>query len=247
MSKIGSEEKLPEQSGSSIPSGGSDESGNSNPIVRALKWIFGVIDGHVFPGPIGRFAVAIVIFLAGLAWTETYQYVQRLFEDPEDSVKNLAQKQKVAFDKIDVDLKNLQGSVDGNGRKILASIENSVVELKKSNEVLVSRLREAKEENVGGKAEAPSPQGVYLGDFVVVREQGSIVVDASTSVGIQSISKRFVTVRVSSLLGESSSRKNLSVGESVDFRREDGRSCKTTLISLSEEQGAAMRTACGSQ
>lgn len=218
-----------------------------NIVWRFLKWMWRIIDGKVFPGPFGRTMVALVMLAFGVAGSEGYQYVRDHFIDPDEAVKALAKDQKVAFDKLDAQIGSLRGAVDGNGKAVLSSIENTVAELKKTNAALVSRLAQEGSRSPGAGAPDAAASGIYQGDLVTVRESGSIVIDASTSIGIQSIDTRTVVVRVSSLVEPHNSGKRLDIGEAVSYRRGDGQSCMTTLISISEEQGASMRTACAAQ
>lgn len=223
-----------------------------NVVWRFLKWMWGLIDGEVFPGPVGRTVVAVVILVLGAAGSEGYQYVRDYFIDPDEAVNKLAEDQKSAFKKLDGQIGALRGTLDENDRAALSSIEGTISELKKTNAALVYQLRqEGAREPVAGEPVADAtvsmPAGIYQGDFVMVRASGSIVVDSSTSIGIKSIGRRSVVVRVSSLVEPHNSSKTLDVGEAVSYRRGDGLACMTTLIAISEGQGATMRTACTSQ
>lgn len=243
MSNSESSGKSPEVAVASSAPNGSLKAKKPNIVWRFFKWMWRIVDGKIFPGPVGRTVVAVVMLIIGIAGSEAYQFVRNRISDPDEEVKKLATAQKDAFGKLDRQIVALHGAVDESGKRTLAAMEGTLDELKKANAALVSRLKEA---GGRGASAAELPAGIYMGDMVVVRELGSIVVDPSTSIGIQSIFKEAVVVRVSSLVDDSGSER-LDVGESVSYRRGDGRVCKTTLISLSEDQGATMRTACASQ
>lgn len=203
-----------------------------------------VIDGKAYPGSFGRTVVALIVLCIGIAGSEGYQYVRNLIDDPDEEVKKLAERQDTAFARLDSDMRSLEGSVDANGKRILASIGNTVDALKAANAELIARLSRAAEANSAGGAGAARADGVYIGDMVIARENGSIVIDPSTSIGIQDVGVYRAQLQVSSLSDEPSASKSLKVGEFVSYRRADGQGCKTTLIAIAKDHSATLRTAC---
>lgn len=178
MSNSESDSKPQETAVASAASSAPVKAKQPNVIWRFFKWMWRVIDGKLFPGPIGRTVVAAILLAIGVAGNEGYQFIRDRIIDPDEVVKQLAKDQKTAFSKLDRELAELHGSVDENGKKALSSIEGTLAELKKANALLVSRLRQT-----GGRgadvpmtdtsAAASSPAGIYLGDLVEVRESGS--------------------------------------------------------------------------
>ncbi len=242
---------IPSDSASGAPSTTQEQKDVSAPkrqgiIISFLAWWLGLVNGTVFPGTVGRSVVGVVLIVLGLAIGEAYQFARGYFIDPDEKIDKIANEQKNAFDKLENGLQSLRGAVDDSGKKTLSGLEDSVTQLKVSNAALIAELRDSSRGADGKDVQTAAGAGGYSGATVVIQANASIDIDPSTSIGIQRVGRSSVDVRVSSLAADASRGTTLNVGEFVSYRKENGQTCKTTLISLSDDRKATFRTACAS-
>lgn len=212
-------------------------------IRRALGWYWGQRDSAEKGEPVKRTVVAVILLVLGVAGSEAYGNLRDRFRDPDAYLVKMKQDQDAAFKKLQDSLGALGHSVDGSGREALAEVKSVVSEVKDANSGLIAQLELAKQENQRLSQVAGKQAGVAGGyDFILSPNTG-LALDASSVLGVQNIDSRGAWVTVSSK--DADQRKYLRSGESIDYRSEQGRNCKASLLSVSGSKSVSFKTSCG--
>lgn len=213
-------------------------------LRRALQWYWGQRDSVEQGEPVKRTLVAAALLALGVAGSEAYGYVRDQFRDPDAYLVQMKQDQDAAFKKLQGSLDALGSSVEGNGRQALSQVRSAVSEMKSANAGLMAQLALAKQENVRLSQVAGQQAGVSGGYDIILSENTGLALDASSVLGVQSVSSNGARVSVSAA-GAGDQRKFLESGESITYRSAAGRECRVSLLSVSGGESASFKTSCG--
>jgi len=171
--------------------------------------------------------------LASFVGQDVYGWVRDKMVPPDQSLQRLAEQQAERFDELASRLDALRGSVDGQGRQALAEVRAASDSLRAFNDQVLAKLAFAQRENEAMQRNLQATRGVEGGYDVLLAEKESLRIDASTVLGIASLSSNAAYVNLASADREGrAERLSLQPGESGAYVDASGRACTVTLLTL---------------
>lgn len=178
-------------------------------------------------------ALVVAGALASFIGQDVYGWVRDQMVPPDESLARLAEQQAERFDELSRSLDALRGSVDGQGRQALAEVRAASDSLRAFNNQVLAKLSFAQRENEAMQRSLQASRGVEGGYDVLLAEKESMRIDASTVLGLASVSSNYAYVNLASAdrQGEAE-RLSLQPGESAPYVDAGGRRCTVTLLTL---------------
>jgi hypothetical protein len=203
-----------------------------------VSWFWHMQDTTSSAAPLVRTVWAVVLLIGGIGVNEAYGWVRGKFVDPDEFIKQMAAKQDQSFDELKKGLSQLSGAIDGADRSAVARIEAASREIRRSNLDLISQLDLAKQENSRLSKVAERQSGILGGYDFMLSEHAGMRIDKGVVLGVNSISQNYINAQLSAD-GAPDSSRNMTSGQSLNYRNASGAACKVTLLSISGSHGAA--------
>ncbi len=171
--------------------------------------------------------------LASFVGQDVYGWVRDKMVPPDQTLERLAEQQAERFDALARSLDSLRGSVDAQGRDALAEVRADSDEIRAFNDQVLAKLAFAEKENQAMQRNLQAARGVDGGYDVLIAQNESIRIDASTVLGLTSVSSNYAYINLSSTDRDGrAERIRLAPGESAAYTDAQGQACTVNLLSL---------------
>jgi hypothetical protein len=202
---------------------------------------------HIKAHPLWGTGFAIVVLVLGILGNEAVGRVMQRFRGPDEFLVQMKAEQKQNFDALKTSLSELRGSVDGNGSAALRNVASAAEALRDTNARLMEQVVLARRENDTLRQAVQNATGMEGGSDFIVGEGSSWRIDPQTQIGLDSVSRTYVMVNLTSRDAETSVRKSLASGQSLAYTSADGQPCKLTLHTIQNASpgSASFSRMCG--
>lgn len=211
--------------------------------TRSLGAFWSARDNADKAHPLKRTVLAVIFLTLGVAGSEAYQWMREKLIGPDEYLEQMKRDQETAFARLEDGLRQIRGSVDSGARDAVREISGAVGEMRSINSSLISQLALAKQENDRLSKIAQQRTGVSGGYDFILSENTGLRIDPTTQIGVGSISGRGARVRLSAESADNA-QTFLQTGEFLAYRGADGRSCKVTLLSVTDNGSASFALSC---
>ena len=167
-----------------------------------------------------------------LAASEGYGYVKGKVVGPDEFLVQIAESQKLEFAELKKNLGQIRSSLTDGDREAFSSVQSAVSSLERTNSDLIQQLVMAKRENDTLSKVSEQKAGIAGGYDFILTENSGIRLDATTVLGVRSVSSSYVYVSLTSGTLTEPANSALQSGQSLPYTSAGGQACKLSVLSV---------------